>query len=462
MTQPGDDGRYEAPVERLAGARSSGRRGRAVAVLIILLVGGAIGLSVLPGDRQLPVSPTRSPDRAIANGHVAPSVDRLTGGSPGPMIRERVEALVALPDRAIDGAPRPILVTRRGVDATVSEWTTGLGLAVIRTFPGAFAGFDGVAVSPVLSPDADRLLILAGAAGDASTGDRGRLVDATGAILWEGDGASAGAGATWSPDGRVVVTASRGNWQVVSILPSGRAAVRLIRLPPEVVNLVPTPAGAGNPYALQPLAVPVGFSADGKWIYGAIVASRLGTVTGQFRAATGSAVVETVESFRVGRSDGLLPAAGTFGGRLVDPTSGAIANWRPSVDFSGGPNIEIRRRDGAFAFVVNAGTPLGSAWDGNGRLYVLASDAIVFPNRTELVRIGRRGAVEATLLQTGPVAGAALVGVRHGFAALLVAISRPVAGAQIVLVDLAEPGHSAAFPLTADQDSEILTASLLP
>jgi hypothetical protein len=462
--EPGDDGRYESPVERLAGARSSARQARVVAVIVTLVVAGAIGLSVLPGARLGPAPLEPSP-RAPALADAGPtSFDpgTIDDGSPRQSAPGRIETLVSLPDRFIDGAPRPILVARSGDDGTVAEWTPGGGLTVIHTFPGAFAGLGDGPVSPVLSPRGDRLLILASPVGGIASGDRGRLLDTAGSTLWEGDGLAAWAGAAWSPDGRVLVTAAQqGSWQIVTTLPSGRASPRVVALPPDVFHPAPS-AGAAGPVALEELTMPVGFSADGRWIYGATVSSRLGSVTGQFRVGTDDGRIQAVASFRVGRIDGLLPSADTFGGRLVDPTTGTIADWRSNVDFSSGPIIEVRRPDGTFVFVVNAGVPLGAAWDADGKLYVLAADEIVYPDRTALVRIGQRGAVDKTLLLTGPVTGAALVGVRHGFAALLIATSRPSAESQIVLVDLANPERSAALALVADPALEILTASLPP
>ena len=97
---------------------------------------------------------------------------------------------------------------------------TGQGLAVVASVPQAFLGLANGAGYPVLSPTSDRLFILS-TGDDPSAGDRGRLVDSSGTVLWEGDGLIALSGVVWSADGRVVVAAAidrtwRGLWTTTS------------------------------------------------------------------------------------------------------------------------------------------------------------------------------------------------------------------------------------------------------
>jgi len=450
MTQPRDDGRYEAPIERLAGGSAGGRRARVAAIVVAVVVGSAIGLAVLPGPATvpLPVQPLPS--------------SRVVG--PGPSARptnNRVEALVDLPDRPIAGAPRPVIVERRGDDARLVRWTAGQGLAEISTIPGAFAGLATDVLYPVRAPSSDRLLVLSG--GGGASGDHGRLVDASGAILWEGDGLMALSGAVWSPDGRTVVVAAQNRrWRIVTIRGTA-ATARLAELPSVAGPASAAPSGQPSQPALVPRTVPLGFSADGRWIYGAFISPQLATITSGFRVSSTGVRSEAVTTFGVGRPDGLAPTPGTIGGRIIDPSSGRIADWRSNSDFAGGPpTIEVRNADGAFAFVLHTGTPLGSAWDVDGGLYVLTADTILFPDQTSLVRVGGDGLAGRPIFQTSPVRGAALLGIANGYAAIGLTVGRPTSASQLVLVDLRDPARTAAIQLSVEDNSALIAADLTP
>jgi hypothetical protein len=447
MTQSGDDGRYEAPMERLAGAGV--RRARIAAIIVTVVVGSAVGLAILPDPRPAPAPP--APSSRFAD----------TGPTPRPT-SNRVETLVDFPDRAIRDAPRPVLVERRGDDARLVRWTPGQGLAPISTIPGAFAGLEGDVLVPVRSPASDRLFVLSNGTGGAAAG-HGRLIDTSGTILWERDGLVALPGAVWSPDGTVVVaTAQGGQWWIVTIR-DGVASGRLVDLSTRAVPGAALPSDQPSPQALVPRTLPLGFSADGRWIYGAFISPQLATITTGFRVSTSGDQTEPVTSFGVGRPDGLAPLPGTIGGRIVDPSSGRIADWRANSDFTGGPpTIEVRDADGAFAFGVDAGTPLGSAWDVDGGLYVLTADTLLFPDLTSLVHVGRDGSLDRPIFETGPVAGSSLLGVWHGFAAIGVTVARPSSASQLVLVDLADPTLTAAITLPAADGGTFIAADLAP
>jgi hypothetical protein len=447
MTRSGDDGHYEAPVARLAGSGAGVRRARIAAVVVAVVLGSAVGLAIVPG--LLPAPPNPLPSSRIA--------------LPAPSARpsnHRVEALVDLPDQAIPGAPRPVLIERRGDDARLLRWTTGEGLSEISTIPGVFAGLGDVPVV-VRSPASDRLFVLS--IGTADAGDHGRLVDAGGTILWEGDGFTALPGAVWSPDGQTLVAATQGGqWRVVTI--HGAAAqARFANLSGGNGPDAAAPSDRPGPLDLVPRTVPLGFSRDGQWIYGAAISPQLATIISEFRISTVGDRAETVTSFRVGRPDGLLPRPGTIGGRIVDPSTGRIADWRTNSDVAGGPpTIQVRDADGTFAFIVDTESPLGSAWGADGGLYVLTADTILFPERTTLVRVGRDGAVGDPIFETGPVGGAALVGVTNGFAAIGVTVGRPSNASQLVLVDVADPARTAAIGLPADDGGSFIAADLEP
>jgi hypothetical protein len=209
--------------------------------------------------------------------------------------------------------------------------------------------------------------------------------------------------------------------------------------------------------------VPLGFSTDGQWIYGAVISPQLAMISSEFRVSLARNRAQPVTSFGVGRPDGLAQGPGTLGDRIVDPTSGRTADWRTNSDFTGGPpTIEVRNADGTFAFVLDEGTPLGSAWDIDGGLYVLIADNLAFPDAISLVRVDQVGAVGNPIFETGPVGGAALIGVWNGFAALGLTVARPSSAAQLVLVDLAGPGRTAAIQLPAQDSGSFIAATLWP
>jgi hypothetical protein len=472
MTTPRDDGRYEVPIERLAESGAARRRGALVAALIVAVLGGALGLALLsravgpvaagsapPIARGPSARPSGGPSPAL------PSAGASGSSSASPTTRPttatRIERLLDLPDRAVDGAPTLDLVERTGNDLRIERWTPGAGTAVVATFPTGLAGLVGDQVFAVPAPDNGRLLVLESESGQP-TGDRGRLLDATGATLWEGEGLIAPSGAVWAPDEHEVVIAGRPRqWRVVTIDATGRATARTIELPSAVFLPTPIPIGQIVPPEPDPRTLPMGWSADGRWVYGGVVSPSLGSLIGSFRVEVDGSRVEPTITFGVGAADGLVPEPGTLGGRIVDPATGRIADWRTNADTSGGPPaIEVREADAAFAFDVGEATPLGSAWGEDGGLYVLAADSPIYPERTWLRRYGSDGTAGPSLLELGPIAGAGLIGVRDGFAALGLTVSRPEVAAQVVLVDVADPARATALPLTEEELGQVVAVRL--
>jgi hypothetical protein len=455
MTDPRRDGPFEVPVVRLARGRRDGRRAAIVAISIVVVVGGAFGLARWSaGNAAAPPTPAARSVAPVAVGSAVPSTRPRRSAEP------RIERLLDVPDRAVTGAPHLTIVERHGRDLRVLEWTPGAGLAELRSLPGAITGSDDTTL-PVMAPVGDRMVLLTlGRPGDA--GDSARLIDGSGRTVWTGDENRFPSGAVWSRDGRLVAMAATGRtWHLVAIDDAGTARDRVVNLPPEVFLPSPTPIGSLTIPRLTPRTVPLGFSADGRWIYGGVVSPELGTFTGEFRVAVDGHVVEPVRDFGVGRADGLLPLPGTMGGRLVDPAAGRIASWRVNADTTGGPpTLEIRNPDAGAAFVVDVATPLGSGWDADGSLYVLSSDSLLYADSATLARIGPDGTAEPPLLATGPITSAGLLGIRDGFAAVAMWTTKPASAAQIVLVDLADPTRISALPVTVGGARNIISAEL--
>ena len=471
MSEPRDD-TLEVPVERLPGGRGQRRRAAVAVVSIVAVVGGAFGLArfATDGGGTAPIGGSLGPLAGLGSATAGPGpAASIARRSNVP----RVERLLDLPDRALDGAPRVSLVEQVGLDLRVREWTPGAGLATVRTVPDVVTASDS-GVVPVLAPTGNRMLLLvrdAAASGTGGTGgtvgtglDQARLIDRAGRVLWTASDLAVDSGAVWSADGRTVVVAGNGRrWHVVTITRGETAVDRIVHLPGGVFLPFPLPIGSISTPRVDPRTVPLGFSADGRWAYGGVVSPELGFLIGEFRVALADGTVEQVLDLGIGRPDALVPEPGTLGGRLVDPATGRIANWRVNSDTTGGPpTLEVRNADNGFAFVVRGESPLGSGWDGNGGLVVLQSDTLLFPDEVTLERFGPDGTAGPPIVTTGPVTSAGLIGVRNGYAALVISATRPAAAAQVVLVDLADSTRIAAMPIPVDDSSAIIGADLRP
>ena len=267
------------------------------------------------------------------------------------------------------------------------------------------------------------------------------MLDDSGRTLWSATGVNAVSGAAWSADSRLVVVPGQPRvWHLVSLDRPGHATDHPVTLPFQVYVPYPVPNGWLTFSSIEPRTVPLGFSADGAWIYGGVISPDLGMLIGQFRVAVDGSHVEPVAGFGVGRLDGLVPRPGTAGSQTVDPVAGRVATSRINSDTTGGPRtLEVRGPDEAFLFAAGGGVTLGAAWGADGSLVTLSSDSLLYPEAIELRRIGPDGATEPALMTTGPLTSGALVGVRDGFAVVALLAARPRPGIELVVVELAHP-----------------------
>ena len=471
MTEPRDDA-LEVPVERLPGGRGQRRRAMVAVVSILALVGGAYGLARLTADSRGTPPIGGSPGPMTARGSVTAGPSPAAS-SARPSNAPRVEKLLDLQDRALDGAPHVTFVEEDGLDLRLREWTPGAGLATVRTVPDVVTASDS-GVVPVLAPSGNRIVLLGldaaasgtgGSGGTVGTGvDQARLIDPAGRVLWAASDLAVQSGAVWSADARTVVVAGNGRrWHVVTIEGDETAIDRIVQLSGAVFLPFPMPIGSISTPRVDPRTVPLGFSADGRWVYGGVISPELGFLIGEFRVALADGTVEQILDLGIRRADGLVPQSGTLGGRLVDPASGRIANWRVNADTTGGPpTLEVRNADNEFAFVVHGATPLGSGWDGDGGLEVLAADSLLFPDEVTLVRVAPDGTAGLPILRTGPVTSAGFIGTRDGYAAIVVSVTRPSPAAQVVLVNIADPARISAVPIAIDDSASIIGADLRP
>jgi hypothetical protein len=468
MSGPRPDGPFEVPVRGIAGGRSQGRRGVVVAIAMVAVLGGAFAIARLPGpDRS--AGRTAAPDTALgspaASDRAVPSGALPSASNPRRLPVVRIEAVLDVPNRAIPGGPGVAFVRLDDRDLRFLEWQPGGDLVATGSVPGVLAA-DEMVVIPIVAPTGTRQAIILPVDPGGPSAGTARIVNGLGRTIWSGADIADGSGGLWSADGTLAVLAGTGRrWHLVTIEGSGstrEAAVEtVVELPGEVFLPLPIPNGSITVPRVAPRTIPVGFSADGRWIYGSVVSPELGIGIGEFRVRVDGGLVERVSGFGVGRADGLAPRPGTLGSRLVDPVTGRVANWRVNPDTTGGsPRLEIREADKAFAFTVDVAALLGSAWDGDGSLYVLSADAPLFPNRVTLARVDGDGTVGPPLLEAGPVAGASLIDVRGGFAAIIL-WARGGAEAQVVVVDLSDPDRISALTIPG-AGQPIVSAELRP
>lgn len=468
MTSSRPPDRLDVPVARLADGRGSGRRAGAALAVVALVLGGAFGLARL-ADR--PTSTTEALALASSSARPAAAGPSVGGQPTRPPLalqrspRPRIEALPDVPSVPLAGAPEVTIVSRTGSeerDLRIDVWTPAdSGTRTIGTIPRAVPSA-GDTVFPIVAPDRRHVLLLGLFAGPATSNDTARLLAGDGTVLWRGDRLASSSGALWSADGRTVVVAGDARrWSIVTIDRPGVATERRLTLPTEVYLPNPMPIGSLSVPRVEPRTVPVGFSADGGWIYGVIISPDIGIVTGEFRVSIDGARIEPLVDLRTGAADGLVPRPGTLGERIVDGVTGRVASSRINSNTLGGPpTLEVQDPAEGFVFSVDASTTLGSSWGADGRLYALTADAPLFPNAIELRAYDADGAPGAPILSVGPLGSASLIGVRDGYAVIALLATRPTRAGQLVAVDVTDPSRITALPIDLDNGSPIVAVSL--
>jgi hypothetical protein len=452
MPSPRDDGRFEVPVGRLPGGSGGSRRAGAAAAILAVSVGGAfLAARIAERDSAAPATaPEGSAVVARASGAATPGPSASPRRSAGP----RIEALPAIGRVPLPGAPEVTLLERAGdggADLRVVVWTPDdARTRTIRQIPRVVERGDPGPVFPLLAPNRRHVLLFGSST--ATTGpDTAAVLDDEGHTLWTGAGVTATSGGLWSADSRLVVVPGQPRvWHLITLSRPGHAMDRAVTLPFDVYVPYPVPRGWLTFSSIEPRTVPLGFSADGAWIYGGVISPELGMLVGQFRVAVDGSAVEPVADFRVGRPDGLVPRQGTSSSESVDPATGRVVSSRINSDTTGGPRtLEVRGPDESFQFALADGVTLGAAWGTDGDLYTLGADAFLYPESLELRRTDAAGTTGPALFTTGPLTTGALVGVRDGFAVVALLAGRPQAQIEFVVVDLAHPERVTALPLDA-------------
>jgi hypothetical protein len=337
-------------------------------------------------------------------------------------------------------------------------WNPGDDLRLVRTMRDAFTSDPQFAF---LSPDGASFVVVSYDNPGVEPVASARLLTGDGRVAWEEDEISAAGGIVWSADSRTVALVGRpGTWWVVHLDASGTAEPQRV-----VVQEAAVPGSSGPSRSEDPTdtvttvatrggIVPVGFSPDGRWLYGAVLPDYGGASRPTVRVSVADGVVETLAA---DESAAIDPASI----RGLDPASGRAFGWGPNASVPGGPpTIEVVEPDGTIAYRLVVGVVLGAAWVGTGELLLLEADGLPFPTELQLLRVAEDGSVESPLLATGPVAWGQLLGVRDGFAAVSISTQRPTEATQLVMVDLAD-GRTTGLTLALD-GLQIRGSGLLP
>ena len=444
MTARSDDG-LNVPLRPVRPPANDRRRGFAVLAAAIVVTASGLGLAALSRANDRPRA--TATDQALQPA-TAPPAAPLPSAAATP---RRIERFLALPNQRLPGSPTAVLVRRTGDDAEALAWDAGdAGLRTVARFPGAFVGLRPGSVLVSIAPDAQSLLLLTVASTTSNGQDHGRIVTAGGGVVFDSEDVTGLSGAVWARDSKHVVLAGADpTWWVVTI-DGGTASVRAADL------RGPGPARAGSSSPNLRL-VPIGFSVDDRWVYGARFDLDNGSLAATVRMAVDDLHVETVSTLASTGPDRLDDPAALG----VSPATGRTIAFGANASIPGGPpSIEIREPDGLTAFRVEGGVVVGAQWTAAGQLLLLDADGVPFPSRIRLRVVASDGNVESTPIDTGPLSDGVLVGNDGGFVALLFAMNRPERAIQIAIVRIAD-GTTSALVVPLEEGRTVPGTALL-
>lgn len=383
MAEQLDDVVLRIPV-RAGGPGGPGQRGRGpwYAWSFIGVLVAIIGLALL-GDE--PDNGTPLPSDAA----VSASSSERDPGSPDPAEPAASEVprptLPDYPNLAIAGAPGIGLARPAGDDLELSAWWPGdVALKPVGVLRGALAT-SGPFFSVELSPDLRYGVTIGPTAREYDT----LVVRLVGhdRVLWTttlpvDDPLAPGPGPppqwpgiVWSADSSTVVVAEGPNWTIIRIDGSD-VATQGLRVGPDPD---PTPDPGGDQASTF---YPVAFSADGRWLY---AASGHGSAPRSRPAlridlAGSPARIESITRYPASGPDQLAPSR--YPGS-IDPATGRYTELVGSGP--GDVDVALFDADGTRLAVPDelAGRNVGTAWLGDGRLFVLRE--VVTRSRWSLV-----------------------------------------------------------------------------
>jgi len=408
-----------------------------------------VGLALLgdgPGD-ELP----RASDAAVLapTGGSDPVSSDPTRPSPSEVLRP---TLPDYPNLAIAGAPGIGLARSIGNDLELSAWWPGNdALEPVGRFPGLTTvgePFPYVDLSPNL-----RFAITIGPVSRDEHAIVARLVGHDG-VLWSGRVADPGVSGpgpglpldwpsiAWAPDSTTVAVGTGPVWTVIRI-DEAEVAAHNIRVGPNA-DTSANPGLGGGPSGH---VVPVAFSADGRWLYGASVDGSVPASRPAVRVdlEASELMFEPIARYPAGGPEGLEPTR--FPGPGIDPATGRyteLVGTRP-----GDVELALFDADGAQLPLPGdlAGRHVSTAWLGGGRLFALRE--VVTDARWSLAidwgTLERDGARSPWRTVDGRLTGGFVIAGRSGFALLDLR-----AGAEEMLVMLRiDDGATGTLPVPA-------------
>jgi hypothetical protein len=422
---------FDVPVTRIGGGGRS-IRGRLAVVMVVVIAAGWLVVTRSGTGPETAALPGRSPASPAALGASArPSPSR----PPQPNLPD-------IPNTALAGAPVPVFVVRDGDAAELLGWHAGAASLepIGRPFPDAFDGgfWDGDSGHFTwLAPDLASLVVVRVASGRLEGQDAARLVTGEG-VGWDAAGVTGFGGLVWSSDGsRFAVAGRHDHWLLVRREGDGWATRAEIDVSP---GRPPAPAAASPDPNLPAVdaITPAMFSVTHDWVIGARYDRPTGALVPAVRVRFDDPLAESISTFPTEDAD----APDDLATRFVDVATGRMVAFGANGSIPGGPpQLQIRDRDGSYAFGVRSGVVMDWRWIGDGRLLVLSADGSPFPARYRLQLIDRAGQSE-TLVDAPRASVGALLGVKDGYTGLLLTATDPIRS-QIVLVRLADGAASA-------------------
>jgi len=386
-------------------ASNGSTKGRIALVVLAAVVTGALGLAALSRP-----DPSRNPPAGIA---AIPSGDASSPGdlaarsllTPGPAsaLAHVEEHVPDVPAGNLEGAPTPAFLRRAGDNLELSRWLPADDhLRPVATMPGVFSDIAPGGYLIASSAPGGRYAIVRDMAPVSSNQTDTVVIASPRGVIWKQDANTAHGSPIWSSDGlRVVVPITPGRWSLVE-LDGAKPVVRSL----DVGDITPPAPPPDLPF----VAHPVGFSANGRWLYGESTANADSSIRTPFRVPTaGGKAVELERLPTTGPGRLVADRVDSTSGRIVEPLRGDVMVPTELVvtDSNGSPAYRL-----AFPAI------LGRAWIGDGRLLVMVSNDVTGPRPVRLLAISPDGGTATPVIDAASVAGAQLLGTRDGFALL--------------------------------------------
>ncbi|HEU0235097.1 MAG TPA: hypothetical protein VFR14_01515 [Candidatus Limnocylindrales bacterium] len=423
----GDDREVRIDVYRIGPTGTSGRGPVVVGGFLAVLV-AVVGLAVF-GGRSAEGDPASSA-AAIASGDATTRPSRSPRPTPVPTPRPE---LPGLPNDHLPGAPLVVLGMQRGDDLELTAWETGTdAFAPVGRIPGVMArrsdeqpnqdGYTNIDLAPAWRPDGRPPLVAAVRfvyESDVSLRSWASIVGAEGP-LWESGEAAFGLQTVWSADGTALAVGGTPVWSVVRVGPDGTVSTVEVRVAED-----PGPQASGvpafDPFSLR-LPLPIGFSANGRWLFGAVYHDTAPSLRVAVRVdlAADPPVAEQIDRLPAGDAADRLVST-SYMADSFDPATGRMAEITYERDPPRLRVFEPGASDSLDPLDQDAGIQTAT-WLGNDELLLVAyrqdirSDQV---GSAEVLRYSLADRSGTYLAGAGRVNGAWVNGTQAGFALVM-------------------------------------------